>query len=69
MIQLLTSAAAWQTLRDFWEMDGNEAAEAVAVAIDLLLAGARTHTTGRSTTAKARRLPARRRHPRREGPL
>ena len=40
-VQLLTSAAAWQTLRDYWDMDGAEAAETVAVALTMLLAGAR----------------------------
>jgi AcrR family transcriptional regulator len=67
VIQLLTSAAAWQTLRDFWEMDGTEAAEAVAVAIDLLLAGARTHTNERSAMADARVTGAEA-SPQKEGP-
>lgn len=40
IVQLLTSAAAWQTMRDYWEFDGAEAAEASAMAIDLLLAAA-----------------------------
>jgi AcrR family transcriptional regulator len=40
-VQLLTSAAAWQGLRDYWAMDGTEAADAAALAIELLLAGAR----------------------------
>jgi len=40
-VQMLTSAAAWQTLRDYWEMDGAEAAETVAVALSMLLEGAR----------------------------
>lgn len=37
VVQLLGSAAAWQGLRDYWELDGKEAAEACALAIDLLL--------------------------------
>jgi len=41
VVQLLTSAAAWQSLRDYWDMDGAEAAETVAVAVTMLLAGAR----------------------------
>lgn len=41
ILQLLTSAAAWQTLRDYWDMDGEEAGETAAFAIELLLAGAR----------------------------
>lgn len=40
-LQLLTSAAAWQTLHDYWGMDGEEAGETAALAIELLLAGAR----------------------------
>lgn len=40
-VQLLTSAGAWQTLRDYWDMDGVEAGETAALAIDLLLEGAR----------------------------
>ena len=43
-VQLLTSAAAWQTLRDYWEMDGVEAADTVAFALDLLLDGAAART-------------------------
>jgi AcrR family transcriptional regulator len=44
-VQLLTAAAAWQTLRDYWDMDGAEAAETSALAIALVLEGARTRTT------------------------
>lgn len=42
VVQLLSSATAWQALRDYWEMDGPEAAEAAALAIELLLSGARS---------------------------
>jgi AcrR family transcriptional regulator len=42
--QLLTAAATWQGLRDYWGMDGAEAAEASALALDLLFAGARART-------------------------
>jgi AcrR family transcriptional regulator len=41
VVQLLTSAAAWQTMRDYWGLDGPEAAEASAMAIDRLLTGGR----------------------------
>jgi AcrR family transcriptional regulator len=41
-VQLLTTAATWQTLRHYWDMDGEEAAETAAVAVDLLLDGARS---------------------------
>lgn len=40
-VQLLTTAATWQTLRDYWEMDGEEAAETAALAVELILEGAR----------------------------
>ena len=39
VVQVLTSAATWQTLRDYWDMDGAEAAETVAVALKMLFAG------------------------------
>jgi AcrR family transcriptional regulator len=37
VVQVLGTAAVWQALRDFWDMDGAEAGDAVAAAIDLLL--------------------------------
>jgi AcrR family transcriptional regulator len=37
VIQVLGTAAVWQALRDFWDMDGDEAAAAVTTAIDRLL--------------------------------
>jgi AcrR family transcriptional regulator len=40
-VQLLTAAATWQTLRDYWDMDGTEAAETAALAIELVLGAAR----------------------------
>jgi AcrR family transcriptional regulator len=43
-VQLLTAASTWQTLRDYWEMDGEEAAETAALAIELVLEGARART-------------------------
>lgn len=46
-LQVLTAAATWQTLRDYWEMDGVEAGESAALAIELLLAGARARTNAR----------------------
>jgi AcrR family transcriptional regulator len=41
IVQLLTAAATWQTLRDYWDMDGEEAGETAALAIELVIAGAR----------------------------
>ena len=50
-LQLLTSAATWQTLHDYWDMDGEEAGETAALAIELLLAGARTRAADTAATA------------------
>lgn len=52
VVQLLSTAATWQSLRDYWDMDGEEAAETATLAIELLLTGARA----RAKTAK--RAPA-----------
>ncbi len=41
VLQMLSQAATWQTLREYWDMDGAEAAEAAALAIEPLLSGAR----------------------------
>lgn len=57
VLQLLGQAATWQALRDYWEMDGAEAAEASALAIELILLGARSR---KKPGAKKRRAkPAR----------
>jgi len=37
VIQLLYSAGAWQSLRDYWQFDGKEAGEAVSWAIGTLI--------------------------------
>jgi AcrR family transcriptional regulator len=50
-LQLLTSAATWQTLHDYWGMDGDEAGETAALAIELLLEGARGRADPPSATA------------------
>jgi AcrR family transcriptional regulator len=53
VVQLLTSAAAWQTLRDYWDMDGAEAAESVAIALSMMLESAgRAADAPRSGTAR-----------------
>jgi AcrR family transcriptional regulator len=41
VLQLLTAASTWQALRDYWNMDGAEAAETAVLASELLLEGAR----------------------------
>jgi AcrR family transcriptional regulator len=50
--QLLAAASTWQTLRDYWDMDGDQAAEAVGLAIELIFDGIECRTRHRS---KARR--------------
>ena len=45
VVQVLGTAAVWQALRDFWDMDGDEAAAAVTTVIDILLSGPTTTTT------------------------
>jgi AcrR family transcriptional regulator len=54
--QLLSSAAAWQALHDYWGFDGDEAAETSALAIELLLtaAGRRRRKSSSSTTGAKR---------------
>lgn len=49
VVQLLTAAATWQSLRDCWDMAGEEAAETAALALDLLLDGARARTRAGET--------------------
>lgn len=49
-LQLLTSAATWQTLRDYWQVDGAEAAETSVLAIELLLEAARARAAAPAPT-------------------
>jgi AcrR family transcriptional regulator len=53
VLQLLGQAATWQSLRDYWDMDGAQAAEASVLAIQLLLDGARARTVARAKAAKS----------------
>lgn len=48
-IQILTVAATWQSLNDYWDLDGPDAAETSALAIELLLEAARTRARRTST--------------------
>ena len=41
VVQLLFSATAWQTMRDYWGFTGREAGEAAAWAIDIVINEAR----------------------------
>jgi AcrR family transcriptional regulator len=59
VVQLLTSAAAWQTMRDYWEFDGPEAAEASAMAVDLLLRSAADSQSGRAADRRRSRSTSR----------
>lgn len=52
VLQLLTTASAWQTLRDYWDVDGEEAAEASALAASLMLEGARARARRRQRRAR-----------------
>jgi uncharacterized protein YigA (DUF484 family) len=56
VLQLLTAASTWQTLRDYWDMSGEEAAETSAFAIELLLdsARARARSKRKQSAKKAR---------------
>ncbi len=53
--QLLFSAAAWEVLRDYWDMDGEEAAATAALALTAMYDGLRQSSTNRSK--KSRKEP------------
>lgn len=46
-VQLLQSATAWLTMREYWGLSGEEAGEAAAQAIEALFAAAAGRTSGR----------------------
>jgi AcrR family transcriptional regulator len=48
-IQVMTVAATWQSLHEYWDLDGPEAGETSALAIELLLEAARTRARRTST--------------------
>jgi AcrR family transcriptional regulator len=52
-VQLLYSASAWQSMKDYWGFSGEEAGKACALAIDVLLEAARKRS--RITRAKPRK--------------
>jgi hypothetical protein len=54
VVQLLGQAATWHALREYWDMDGAEAAEAAAQAIELLLEGARSRGSKSKSKSEAR---------------
>jgi AcrR family transcriptional regulator len=43
-VQVLTVAATWQSLHEYWDHDGEEAAEVSALAIELILEAARARS-------------------------
>jgi AcrR family transcriptional regulator len=43
VLQVLYSAASWEFLRNFWDMDATEAADAIELGIRSLLTGLRLH--------------------------
>lgn len=47
--QILSVAATWQSLRDYWDLDGAAAAETSALAIELLLEAARARAQSPNT--------------------
>ncbi len=48
-VQVLTVAATWQSLHEYWDLDGADAGETSALAIELLLEGARARAEGPPT--------------------
>jgi AcrR family transcriptional regulator len=60
VLQLLTAALAWQNFRDYWGMDGAEAAETSVLASQLLLEAARARAGGGRPTPARRKKAARR---------
>ena len=60
VLQLLSQAATWHALREYWDMDGAEAAEAAALAIELLLAGAQARPHEKKTAPATREKRRRR---------
>jgi AcrR family transcriptional regulator len=51
VVQLLYSAAAWQSMKDYWGLSGKEAGEASVWAIETLLAAVRRETNGRQKSS------------------
>lgn len=54
VLQLLTAASTWQALRDYWGMDGAEAAETAVLASELLLDGVRARRSRLALAARKR---------------
>lgn len=56
VLQLLSQAATWQALREYWDMDGAEAAEASSQAIQLLLTGAKTQARTKRSKVRTKEV-------------
>lgn len=52
-VQLLYSGAAWMTMKDYWGLDGHAAGKASALAIGLILDGARHRAHQTTSKGKA----------------
>lgn len=52
--QLLYSGAAWQTMKDYWGLNGEEAGKAAAFALELMFDAARRRGAGRKKTGKGK---------------
>lgn len=50
VLQVLYSAASWELLRNFWDMDAAEAADAIELGIRSLLSGLRLHVRHQTTS-------------------
>jgi AcrR family transcriptional regulator len=61
VLQVLYSAASWDLLRSFWDMDATEAADAIELGIRSLLSGLRQHVRqpadDRTASHRTRRKP------------
>jgi AcrR family transcriptional regulator len=53
VLQVLYSAASWDLLRSFWDMDATEAADAIELGIGSLLSGLRLHVRDQTTNQGA----------------
>lgn len=54
VVQALYSASAWQSMRDYWHLSGREAGEAVAWAIETLLASLAEDRRNKPSTLRSR---------------
>jgi AcrR family transcriptional regulator len=60
ILQLLTVAAAWRSLGEYWDMEGAEAAEACVLAAELMLQGARARQRTQRRSPRRTARPRRR---------